>query len=407
MEDVTISFPYTDMTPIATPYNDGNGQSQMELDEELHLSPVKFYYSHEDPGQYSIGHTPDLNENVSPIQRAISSSLTEEENKLPVIPEGTTCEMARNLTDVKEEEEEQRENNETHSYINGTNVDLHKTEIETIVSEIKSEMESSRLEAKTEIELVTNQAKDEIQTVISLADEKMKVVSDEIQLATEESKLAVLNAKENAGKVESVLEKTKMDMNTMINDVSSLHSDTKLLAENIELTVNKNEKIESEVTLISTELKEFYSHSHSEIKTIIHEQRSIISTEVTEAKTIAKEAKSIAEKVDLESKSTKQLAESTSAQMVTSCEEIREEVDEAKKIAKEAKWIAEEAKLVLEEVRSASVAAEERSYCVLSEARSISVAAKAEALDLVEKITVIDSELDAAASVYSSSSNKK
>ena len=64
------------MTPIATPYNDTNGQSQMELDEELHLSPVKFYYSHNDPGQYSIGHTPDLDEDVSPIQRASSYSVS-------------------------------------------------------------------------------------------------------------------------------------------------------------------------------------------------------------------------------------------------------------------------------------------------------------------------------------------
>ena len=58
---MTISFNHTDnMTPIATPYQDANGtntrlESQIELDEELHLSPVKFYYSHNDPGQYSIG----------------------------------------------------------------------------------------------------------------------------------------------------------------------------------------------------------------------------------------------------------------------------------------------------------------------------------------------------------------
>ena len=235
----------------------------------------------------------------------------------------------------------------------------------------------------------------------------MKLVSDEIQLATEESKIAALNAKEDAEKVEKVLQKTNLDMNNMMKEVSSIHSDTKFIADNIELTAKKSEKIKSEVTSISTELKEFYSHSHTEIKTIIHEQRSIISMEATEAKAIANEAKSMVEKVDLENKSTKQLLESTSAQMITSCEEIREEVHEAKKIANEAKCIAEEAKLVLEEVRSASVAAEERSYCVLTEARSISVAAKAEALDLVEKITVIDSELDAAASVYSNSSSKK
>ena len=129
MEDVTISFQCNDITPIATPYNDANGlrmessrmesedanatpyngHSQMELDEELHLSPVKFFYSHNDPGQYSIGHTPDLNENDSPSQRAISSSFSEEESKLPVIPEGTSYEMENNLADVKEEEEEQEE----------------------------------------------------------------------------------------------------------------------------------------------------------------------------------------------------------------------------------------------------------------------------------------------------------
>ena len=62
----------------------------------------------------------------------------------------------------------------------------------------------------------------------------------------------------------------------------------------------------------------------------------------------------------------------------------------------------EEAKLVLEEVRSASRAAEERSFSVLSEARSISVAAKAEALDLVHKIDSIDLDLDVATKIYSS-----
>ena len=94
LEDMTISFNHTDMTPIATPYQEANGsttrlESQIELDEELNLSPVKFFYSHNDPGQYSIGHTPDLlEENNTPTQRALSSSLKEEDSKLSVIKEG-------------------------------------------------------------------------------------------------------------------------------------------------------------------------------------------------------------------------------------------------------------------------------------------------------------------------------
>ena len=109
LEDMTISLNHTDMTP--TPYQDANGsttrlESQIELDEELHLSPVKFYYSHNDPGQYSIGHTPDLpEENYTPTQRAMSSSLIDEEDKLPIIQERIWDET-NNIEEVEEEKEE-------------------------------------------------------------------------------------------------------------------------------------------------------------------------------------------------------------------------------------------------------------------------------------------------------------
>ena len=98
------------MTPIATPYQDANGtntrlESQIELDEELHLSPVKFYYSHNDPGQYSIGNTPDLQEeSYTPIQRVSSSSLRDEDSKLSA-QEGMG-DAIKNLSDVEEEEED-------------------------------------------------------------------------------------------------------------------------------------------------------------------------------------------------------------------------------------------------------------------------------------------------------------
>ena len=402
MEEVTITYPCSEFTPSATPYHEKNENenSHLDLDDEMKISPVKFYYEHEDPGQYSIGNTPDNNDqDMSPsTHRAFSSSLKEEENKLSIIPEGRINDMDTNFD---EEHEDKISTYIDRSDIKDASDSSLKSDIDEKVTKYMSDIEVSKLNATTEIKLTATEAKRELENITCQSDEKMRFVSEEMKLMTDNSRTAIQEVSKKVDEVESLISNAKVDIDNKKNECISLHTETKVLVENTKEYVKDIQKVKSEVTIISTELKEFHLQSRTEIKTIVSEQTAAISKEVIEAKIIAEEAKSIAEKAEEESKLAKQLVESTSMKMITSCEEIKGEVNEAKMIAEEAKSIAKEAKLALEEVRSASVAAEERSYTVLSEARSISVAAKAEALDLVQKITVIDSELDAAASVYS------
>ena len=163
MEEVTITYPCSEFTPSATPYHEKNENenSHLDLDDEMKISPVKFYYEHEDPGQYSIGNTPDNNDqDMSPsTHRAFSSSLKDEENKLSIIPEGIINDMDTNLD---EEHEDKVITNIDRSDIKDASDSSLKSDIDEKVTRYLSDIEVSKFNATTEIKLAATEAKKEL-----------------------------------------------------------------------------------------------------------------------------------------------------------------------------------------------------------------------------------------------------
>ena len=404
--DGTCSSPCDDDTSLAlTMSGTPLVQTCIELGREIDVHPpVQYYYSHDDPGQYTIGHTPDNDNSTHFENDMIMLPYEDNINEILNIPNNKDA-ISPNINAPDAHFPYQYPSVTGHGTVSDSNVDnASKIMLGGSLEASATEVSETTAQAMSVVKIAVDEAKENLETIASEMSKTLEVTKEELRLLSEEATSNATVSKESATELKMLLEETKTDLNHTKADVTSLVNEAKNFSEETQLTASRAKAGLSKAVSIAEEAKQFSLELKDEVETAVSDIKISTSEQVQKSNVTAEKAHDIAHDTRLEVQILSQLTTYTAKQTKSSTQEIKEEVLEIKTMAEEAKFSAEQAKSAMEEVRAVSAAAEGRSQFMLSEARSKSELAKAEALDLVQKIGLISSDLDTATAALNNTS---